>query len=41
MKRIAGFLAFVLLTAGAFGEPVPDSFWAGRLWLTSQAFGLE
>jgi hypothetical protein len=41
MKRIAGSLVLALLAACVFAEPVPESFWAGRLWLTSQAFGLE
>jgi len=41
MKRILGSLVLSLLATGAFAEPVPDSLWDGRLWLTSQAFGLE
>ena len=41
MKRILISACLALIATGAFAEPVPDSFWAGRLWLTSQAFGLE
>ena len=41
MKRIAVSLVLSLLAAAVFAAPVPDSFWDGRLWLTSQAFGLE
>jgi hypothetical protein len=41
VKRILASLVLSLLATSAFAAPVPDPFWDGRLWLTSQAFGLE
>jgi hypothetical protein len=41
MKYVLAFLVLTLSSICAFAEPVPDALWSARLWLTSQAFGLE
>jgi hypothetical protein len=41
MKRLLVSLVITLIAARTFAEPVPDALWSARLWLTSQAFGLE
>ena len=41
MKGIIGSLVVALAAASAFAAPAGDPIWDRRLWLTSQAFGLE